>query len=276
MMFTRFFLLLSAALLSSCVFADGSHFKRVLTIIFENTDYSKTIQQPYFTELGKQGAFFADFHGEGHPSQGNYIALTAGDLLGVTSDKNYNLNSSHIGDLIENSGRHWKLYAEGYPGNCYLSDKGDYARKHNPFISFVDVQKKPELCAQIINASQFDSDFSSNTLPEYMMYIPDLKNDGHDTGVAYADKWLDKSFRKYFSNPDFMKDTIVILTFDEDSGSKINKIYTVIFGSGVKSGFSVPERHDHYSLLRMIEDEWSLGSLGRNDALAPVITNLWK
>ncbi len=263
------------ALAASAAPPVGRHFDRAIFVLFENTNFAATIQQPFFKALSQKGTHFTNFVAETHPSQANYIALTAGSLAGVKGDGNVDLNISHIADLLEEQGLTWKVYAEDYPGNCFLgSSKGPYARKHNPFISFVNIQKSPTRCAQIVNAVEFDKDTASGSLPNYVFYVPNIKNDGHDTGVAFADKWYAKKFGPYFADSNFMKDTVVITTFDENGGSPRNQIYTNIIGPNVIRQ-DVSDLLNHYSLLKMIEDNWGLKSLGKEDLKATDVPDIW-
>jgi hypothetical protein len=253
------------------------HFKKVLIIIFENANYEKAMAQSYFKKLSEEGALFTNFNGEAHPSQANYVALIAGDTYGIKNDKNVDLNGSHIGDLLDAKGLTWKAYAEKYPGNCFLgTSSGKYARKHLPFISFKNIQDNPERCANLVDGAAFDADLAAGTLPDYALYVPDLKNDGHDTGVSFADQWLHDKFGSLFKDADFMRDRIVMITFDESQSTNPNHIYTVLYGDSVKAGSVVSIRHDHYSLLRLIEDEMGLGSLNMSDAQASPITGIWQ
>lgn len=87
--------------------APGKYFERAIFVIFENTSYAKTIKQPFFRELADRGAHFKNFSAITHPSQGNYIALTSGDLNGVRSNQNYTLDVPHIADLLEAKGLTW-------------------------------------------------------------------------------------------------------------------------------------------------------------------------
>ena len=137
------------------------------------------------------------------------------------------------------------------------------------------IQKTPSLCANIVNASQFDIDAAAGKLPNYVFYIPNLKNDGHDTGVAFADAWYARKFSKYVADSKFMQRTILISTFDESGRGAVNKTYTSIVGPAVKS-ISVSETTNHYNLLRMIEDNWQLGNLGKNDFVAKPLNSIWK
>jgi hypothetical protein len=273
--------LLFSSILMSSIFAQAapkpsSHFDHAIFVIFENTNYDKALQQPFFKKLASQGALLSNYSTITHPSQGNYVALIAGTTAGIKNDKPVNLDLPNIADLLENAGLTWKVYAEDYPGNCFLGNSSmGYARKHIPFISFTNIQNNPHRCANIVNAREFIKDANGNNLPNYIFYIPTLKNDGHDTGAPYADRWYEQNFSQYINNPLFMTNTIIVSTFDEDSGSKKNQVYTSIVGGHVKPGI-YQDSLNIYSLLKMVEDNWDLGNLGQQDVTAPVLPNIWK
>ena len=254
----------------------GRNFDRAIFVLFENTNYSSAIRQPFFKKLADDGAHFSNFFALAHPSQPNYIALTSGSTNGVTGNGSVDLDVGNIADLLEARGISWKVYAEDYPGNCYKgSSKSGYARKHNPFISYLNIQNSPSRCANIVNAAAFDSDAASGRLPEYVFYVPNNRNSGHDTGVAYADRWYGQKFSQYIADARFMENTVIISTFDEDGGSSRNQIYTSIVGPMVRPGvFST--QVTLYSLLRLIEENWNLGNLGKEDARAVPITGIWQ
>jgi hypothetical protein len=180
-------------------------------------------------------------------------------------------------DLLEAKGVTWKVYAEDYPGNCFAgSAYHDYARKHNPFISYLNVQKNASRCANIVNASQFDQDAANNKLPGYIFYIPNNKNNGHDTTAKFSDMWYSRTFAKYIGDPNFIQNTVLITTFDESEPvAPVNQIYTTVFGARVKAG-PVSANLNTYSLLNMLEDNWGLGSLGRNDQNAVPVPTIWQ
>ncbi len=72
-----------------------------------------------------------------------------------------------------------------------------------------------------------------------------------------------------------MKGTLILITFDEDAGTEENHIYTVMLGSMIKPGTVIKERHDFYDVMKLIEDNFSLGNLGRGDRKAVAIRGLW-
>ncbi|MBS1962954.1 MAG: hypothetical protein JST04_12115 [Bdellovibrionales bacterium] len=253
-------------------------FKKVMIVVFENEDASRVLDQPHFKDFAAKGAYLGNFVAETHPSQGNYIALVSGDLHGVRTDSNVNIDAKHVGDLLEAAGMNWKIYLEGYPGNCFTGARsGQYARKHNPFVSFKNVQTDPARCNRhLVGAGEVDRDIQAGTLPEFSVYVPDLQNDGHDTGVAYADRWFGNVFGAFARNPKFMKDMLVIATFDESSLTGGNRIYTALYGDSVVGGSVSKAPATHYSILRLVEDAFGLGNLGASDRSANRITGIWR
>src|SRR5471030_910061 len=94
-------------------------FKKAMVIVLENTDYDEALKQSFLSSLLKQGAGFTHYLAVTHPSQPNYIAMIAGDTIGVSEDSNVDLKGKNLADLLEAKGLSWKVYAEDYPGNCY-------------------------------------------------------------------------------------------------------------------------------------------------------------
>jgi hypothetical protein len=248
-----------------------------MIVVLENTNYQNTKNQPFLSEFSKNGASLNNMIALTHPSQGNYISMVAGDTFGIKNDKNIDLDAKHIGDLLEAKGLTWKAYVEGYPGNCFLEQSsGKYARKHVPFLSFKNVSTNPARCKNIVNAKQLDIDIQSNNLPNYSLYIPDLKNDGHDTGVSFADSYMSKKFGPLLHDQKFMNQMLFIITFDESGLSSSNQIYTALYGDSIIAGTKSNAAYTHYSILKTIESAWDLSSLNKKDVSASVLKDVFK
>ena len=276
------FMILMVALLSSnfsIAHAAVPKFKHVFIVILENANEDEAVAQPFLASLAKRGAYLKSYHGVTQPSQPNYLAMISGDTQGVSGDGIEDLDGKHIGDLLEGAGMSWKVYAEDYPGDCYLKAKsGKYVRKHVPFLSFTNVTNSPERCARIVNADQLDQDVRSGSLPNFAIYVPNMDNDGHDTDVATADAWLKSKFGMRVKSAEFMTDTLFITTFDEGEmlGNSDNQIYASFYGTQVKPGAVATESYDHYNLLRTVEEALGLSTLGQSDAKASPIEGIWK
>jgi hypothetical protein len=252
------------------------NFDHVFIILLENGNYSEAIAQPYLKQLAGQGALLSNYFAVAHPSYPNYLALVAGSTFGINSDSQTTLTQTSLVDLLGKAGISWKFYAEQYPENkCFTgTQSGDYVRKHLPVLSFKNVQSDPALCGKVVPASQLNKDLVAGNLPDYSFYVPDLKNDGHDTGVAYASKWLAGFLPPLLKG--FGAGTLVVVTFDEAESGSNNQVYTVLAGPPVKPGSSNNTGYTHYDLLRTIEDNFQLGNLGREDAKAKDISGIWQ
>lgn len=257
--------------------AGAPAFKKVVLMVFENASYDEAMSQPTLAQFAQSGALLTNYHAVAHPSQPNYVAMTAGSTSGVTSDKTVNLDVRHLGDLLEAAGRSWRVYAQDYPGGCFLgAQSGSYVRKHVPFLSFKNVQNDSTRCGNIVDDSTFASDLRSGTLPDFSLFTPNLKNDGHDTGADYAASWFSSYFGPLLTDPAFTRDTVLILVFDEDDKSEGNQVYAALYGASIAPGSTSGSAYTHYSVLRTIENGLGLGTLGRNDDAAAPITGIWQ
>jgi hypothetical protein len=289
--------------------ASAHHFDRVVIIVLENGDYEAAVKDPNLADLATHGASFSNFHALFHPSYPNYLAMVAGTDFGVhrrgrfLADRQINFpnDAAHktIADRLIANGLNFKNYAEELPpGNCPFridsqhvskSKKGDYARKHVPFLSFEEVQEK--WCDHVIrvdsgkgNSLLGDDNFfvkdAKAGLVAYSFYSPNMNNDGHNTNVRFAAEWLHKFLDKTFPEK-LRKGTLVVVTFDESDHNADNRIYTLFLGDMVKEASrqdaKVLDRHyTHYSVLRTIEDNFGLEPLSEGDRDASPITDIWK
>jgi len=62
-----------------------------------------------------------------------------------------------------------------------------------------------------------------------------MDNDAHDTNITYAGKFLMEFLPPLLANPAFYKDTLVVITWDEDDYTELNRVNTLLVGPNVKS-----------------------------------------
>lgn len=289
--------------------ASARHFDRVVIIVLENGDYEAAVRDPNLSALAAHGASFSNFHALFHPSYPNYLAMIAGTDFGIhgrgrfLADRQTNFpnDSAHktIADRLIASGLDFKNYAEELPeGDCPYridnqhvskSKKGDYVRRHVPFLSFKEVQEK--WCDRVVrvDSSKGNSIFGDDStfvrdakagLVAYSFYSPNMNNDGHNTNVGVAAAWVSKFLDKTFSEK-LRKGTLVIVTFDESDHNSDNRIFTLFLGDMVKDASQqdpkvLDRRYTHYNVLRTIEDNFGLEPLALGDRDAVPITDIWK
>jgi hypothetical protein len=243
--------------------------EHVFVLIMENQNADRALREPFVERLAAEGALLSQYHCITHPSQPNYIALAAGSTWGVRDDKVATLDVAHLGDLLDARGLSWKLYAERYPGNCFLGSSADndlYVRRHVPFLEFTDMQKNKARCtAHVVNANELDADLATDGLPSFAMYVPDQQHNGHDSDSDTADAWMESKFGPLLKDPRFTSRTLFVLTYDESETSTSTHISTVFWGAGVQRGATSSRYYDHYDLLRTIEALLHLPTLNQED-----------
>ena len=262
----------------------GKNFQQWGFLVLENTDYETAESNPTFQEIQNlnNNRLLSQYFAVEHPSLPNYLATIAGTTFGVKDDRSpatYNFTGPSILDLLDQKGVSWKMYAEEYPGNCYTGATNgvphQYAAKHVPVLYFRDITTNPSRCANVVPATQFQSDIDSGSLPQWWYYVPDLNNDGHDTDTTYVANYLESEWLQRFKNKAFTKDLAMVMTYDEaETYGAPNHVYAVAIGDALKpipGGHEDSTAYTHYSLMKTVEDNWGLGSLNRNDTAATAI-----
>ncbi|KAI5459125.1 phosphoesterase family-domain-containing protein [Mariannaea sp. PMI_226] len=270
----------------------GKVFDRIAIVYFENTDYSKAAGDPNFRQLAKKGITLSNFYGVTHPSEPNYLAAVAGDYFGMQND-NFNRldeNVTTVIDLLESRGISWGMYQEdmpysGYEGFSWVNQKtgaNDYVRKHNPGVLADIITRDERRLSQIKNLSmidtkrsQFHKDFKANKLPQWMFITPNMTSDGHDTSVTVAGKWCHDFLKPLLTDTRFMKNTLVLITFDENETYALqNRVFSIVLGDVVPKhleGSTDSSFYNHYSEIATVEANWNLPTLGRWDVGANVL-----
>src|SRR2546427_6642027 len=167
--------------------SDLKNFQHVFVIMMENTGYDSLIGNPNAPWINNAAARYGlakTYYGVTHPSQPNYIAATSGSTNGVPDDNDITINVPNIVDQLEAHGKTWKGYMQSLSlcnGNLLAHACGNqlYERKHNPFVSYQDVQTNPARMANIVDFSQFSTDLAHNKVPNFSWVSPDQWHDMH-------------------------------------------------------------------------------------------------
>jgi hypothetical protein len=228
-------------------------------------------EAPYINSLMQQGANMTNFYAIEHPSQPNYLDLFSGSNQGVTDDKvpKKKFSTDNLASELLAKNDTFVGYSEDLPSTGFEGEStrpGGYARKHNPWVNFINVPKK-------VNQplTNFPKDFTK--LPTVSFVIPTLQHDMHDGSIKEADKWLRKHIDPYVQWAN-KHNSLLIVTWDEDDGSQNNKIATFFVGPMVKPG-QYKDKLNHFNLLRTLEDLYSLEHAGKSKTADP-IKNIWK
>lgn len=256
----------------------SSPIRHVVVVWMENREATvvTTASMPYLYGLAQTYGRADRFYGVTHPSLPNYLAFWSGSTQGVTNDADYNFPGASLSSQMSAAGKAWRTYAQNYPSSagCHTASTysggvdgwgvaGTYARKHVPAMSFTSVSGGAE-CANIQPLASFSPGV------DLAFVVPNLCNDMHDCSLATGDAFLSAFLPAVFGAPDWAH-TLLVVSFDEGTTSTNGggRIFTMVARPGL-SGVVSSTVHDHYSLLRSIEDTFGLPCLGAACSATPL------
>ena len=262
----------------------GKVFDKFYQVWLENTDKWKARDQPDLVELQKQGITLTNYWGLTHPSEPNYVGVVGGDYFGIFDDAFLRIpeNVSTVVDLLDSKNISWGEYQEhqphtGFEGFNYSRQSdyaNDYVRKHNPLVIYDSVVSEPHNLGYIKNYTEFNKDLKNDDLPQWAFFTPNMTNDGHDTDISVSGKYVTNWIKPLLNNTSFSKDSLIIITFDENETYKDqNSVFAILLGGAVPDhlrGTTDNTFYDHYSNLATVEANWELPHLGRHDVNANV------
>jgi hypothetical protein len=239
----------------------------------ENHEFGSVIGSgtaPFVDDLAGRSVLLTSSYAITHPSLPNYLALVGGSTFGIESDcTSCTVDGRGLVDQLDSAGIGWRAYMEGMPSPCFTgAASGRYAKKHDPFLYFEDLVGDPARCRRVTPFTELEADLAANRLPAFAWITPDLCHDMHDCSVQEGDAWLRTWVPRVVGG--LGPEGILILTFDEGSTEARccgvaagGHIVTIITGPGARAGIEQRLPADHYSILRLIEDNWGLPRLGQ-------------
>lgn len=291
-------------------------YDHIVIVIEEDKDYDQIIgnQAAAYINgtLRKEGANLTRMFGEEHNSQGNYFWLFSGSNQNVgfkdvvPTDVNHQgpFTTPNLGVALIHKGLSFKGYSEDLPeigsraqfGPDANGDK-NYARKHNPWVSFRNVPNDDPATSSNLTLKEFPTDPAKfSTLPTVSIVIPGLKNDMHDgdptVSIPNGDAWLKQHLDPYYQWAK-THNSLLTLTWDENDDkwkdpetganssfqgltdpfaaptgqlgkNKQNRIATIFAGARIKPGdYAEGKGVTHVNLLRTIEAMYGLPKSGK-------------
>jgi hypothetical protein len=235
-----------------------------------------------------------------------------------------------LADQLEAKGLSWRGYMQdmgndpareakrcGHPAIGAADDTqsatptDSYVTRHDPFVYFHSIIDRPECARNVLSFDTLEADLAlAGGSSNFTFITPSACDDGHDSpcaddrpgGLVSADAFLRRWVPLILASPDFKKDGLLIVTFDEadvpdpskatdnfdaccneqpgpnvKAGQTVDKRPSVgpgISGAGggrtgavlispfIKPGTKSSVSYNHYSLLRSVEDMFGLPHLG--------------
>jgi acid phosphatase len=276
-------------------------YDHVVIVVEENQDYDDVFGKglaPYIANtLKAEGANFTRMYGEEHFSQGNYFWLFSGSNHNLGFNDQVpaaKIRASNLGQQLLARGLSFKGYAENLPAigseEVFWPDKnkGPYARKHAPWISFDNVPNgKTVATSSNLRFADFPKGPGGyRTLPTVAFVIPNLEHDMHNglpkDSVPVGDRWLKDNLDGYYQWAK-TNNSLLILTFDENNDIRAyrgltnpfvepkgefkrdlqNRIVTIFAGAHIKhEDYGEGKGITHVNILRTLEAMYRLPKSG--------------
>ena len=267
--------------------SHAPHFTHVIWVWMENHSYNTIIgssQAPYINSLASECGLATNYHNITHPSLPNYVAATSGlgytGIQQFTPDCDPSTSCDTSAPSIFGQGETWKAYEESMPSNCFRSDSGEYAVRHNPPPYYTSLKT----CGKFdVPYTQLATDLSHGTLPAFSFITPNLIDDMHDGTIAQGNTWLSQNLPKIFSSSEYKSgSTAVFITWDEGEGGTATKcatnttdvgchVATIVISPSTKPGTKSGTLFNHYSLLGTAEQLLGLPKLGMAKSAASMV-----
>jgi phosphatidylinositol-3-phosphatase len=261
-----------AAILMLCVgaaFGGTPQSKHIVLVVEENHSFDAVITKggmPYLKSLAEKYTLLTNYYGNHHPSIGNYFTMTTGQTISTNDGYKGTVPYDNLISQLVAANKTWKAYGDSLPEPGYVGgNQRPYVKKHFPVAYFENVRNDPAQRKNLVAAEQFITDLRNNELPDFSMLIPNMDHDAHDGSLKEADNWLKQYIEPLLASPDFQKDGILIITFDEsdknDPDNGGGHITTVVIGPLVKENFTDPTFYQHESLFATLEETLGLPRL---------------
>lgn len=250
--------------------------EHVVWIVMENKTYATIVgssNAPYINSIVAQCGVATNFYAVAQHMP--KIAMTSGDTQGITDENPPADHPLDVPSIFSQAGSgNWRALEESMPSNCYLTNYGQYAVRHNPAAYYVNV--RDDCMAQDIPLDPASPDISA----KFTYITPNLPHSMHGTAtnkttasqVRAGDAWLSSELPLILNSPAYLSGTTAIfLTWDESNLT--GQVPTVVISPPTVPGTRDGTRFDHYSMLKTTQELLGfsppLGNAATADSMAP-------
>ncbi|MDG7022706.1 MAG: hypothetical protein JRN07_04830 [Nitrososphaerota archaeon] len=259
-----------------------ARFSHVFLVVMENEPYGAALSDPSIRALAHRYGYDSRSYAASHPSLPNYLALTGGSTFGISSDcLTCYVSASNLATELQAAHVSWAGYFQSVTSPCYLGTSyGVYAAKHNPFRYYRQVRSSPSLCNRLRPYGELAHVLAgkASTVPRFVWVTPNVCSDGHSCPLSTGDHWL-STFVPRVINSSAFSSTAMFIVYDEGSPTDLTGgggyVACLLVSPFAKPGYVSHVSYSHYSLLATVETIFGLGNMGRNDATASPMSDLF-
>ena len=260
-------------------------FDHIFVVVEENKRFDQIIgssSAPYINSLAARYGLAANYKPITHPSLPNYLALIGGSTFGITTDCNPTgtgacpVNATNLADRIDASGRTWR----GSRRDVAAPRRGPSGRMSRATTRSSTSTTSALTCSGVSTtwcrspgsrptcSQPRRRHRSRSSSPTSATTCTTARSALGTTGCRRT--WRRSSIRRRgrrrtrsWSSPS---------TKTTRSPGDQGNVVTILVGPSVRKGLTWYANRNHYSLVRTIEDAWSLAPLTANDTAASPMT----
>ncbi len=253
----------------------GRYFDNIVIVAMENQNYADVMGDghgnsaaPYIASLLPQGATVPNYHGAscGGSSENSYLALSSGDTWGCPGNGARDIGDTStrtLVDLFEGAGLTWQAYCEGSCGR-----DGD----HFPWIDFVSITSSSERMSHVDTSASTSNLVNAVGSYNFLWFTPEDNHNMHDNSVDSGDAYLSGFVPNILSKPGFTNGrSLLLLWWDEYDPAPFLMIGPTVQHSYISSRNDI----EHYTITKLIEENWRTSSLTSNDASQPSMSEFF-
>ena len=288
--------------------SSGAASAKTFLIIGENTSASQitAAHAPYLVDtLKPRAAWLTSYHSFTNSSSlGNYIAMTSGQFTRCEANNDLpttcHQSIGNVFQQLQSTGRTWFEFNESAANACDIVDHGAawskniYSAHHNPALYYTglhgngyDEAIAPNATCRERNlatgttgpddTSAMDAALAAGKVGDLNVIVPNDCENGHDPcgtkdPVRQFDDFLRREVPKIQASPAYGTDSSILITWDEGADKPLDpgNPLLVAVGSKVRPGVVSTGSYNHYSLLRTLEDSFSLPHLAHATTVKPL------
>jgi phospholipase C len=176
-----------------------------------------------------------------------------------------------LADLMDEAGVGWKYYAPTYGKRGY---------NFSVFNNISHIRYGPDWALNVVPDSQFASDALAGNLPAVSWLVTGLANEHPPNSTCYGENWTVDQINAIMQGPDW-NSTAIFLTWDDFGGFYDHvppppvdlyglgpRVPMIIISPYAKPGYVARTQYEFSSVVKTIEEMFSLPSLNGRDATA--------
>ena len=244
---------------------------------------------PYYWNLAANYVLFDHFFSSAKDgSFANHMYWVAADSPQVKKGQqlpNILANLPTIFDRLQNAGIAWKFYVENYNPNITYRNQANQGNRESqviwvPLLNFDRFIDDPQLSSHIVDLSQYYVDLRQGTLPAVSYIVPSGASEHPPESPSTGERTVKNLIQELIRSSAWDSSAFMLLYDDwggwydhvappqVDANGYGGRVPALLISPYAKKGVIDNTQLDFTSVLKFIEENWNVTSLGTRDANA--------